>query len=359
MAVAWIGNRETLVKRAVEHAATLLRSSRCPVFTLDADIHGVRAAIALAERLGAACDHPNGMSLAAETALFTDRGAMTVSPGEARRRADLLVIVGAMPEAHHGLLADLTSSEYDLPERGKRSVFRIGRGRSKTLPWGGEAIQLSVANAGPAATIAALRAQCAGRQVTVPVSNFGRFTEVLDAARFPVFIFSGLSCDALALEMLQGFVADLNRKSRASTLHLTASESGWGGVLASTWMTGFPLRVGFGRGFPEYDPWRFDGGRMIAAGEADLHLWVSTHAGKRPVRKNGTRTIALARTARAVPGAAVTIAIGEAGVDNAGVVYSARAGGIRSVTASEESDFPSPAAIVHAIADLISAELPC
>ena len=75
--------------------------------------------------------------------------------------------------------------------------------------------------------------------------------------------------------MLQGLVADLNRKSRASTLHLPASESGWGSALASAWMTGFPLRTSFARGFPEFDPWRFDVARMIAAGEADLHLWVS------------------------------------------------------------------------------------
>src|SRR5262245_11630120 len=122
MAVAWIGNREALLRRAVEHAATLLRSSRCPVFSLDTDIHGARAAIALAEQIGAACDHPDGASLAAETALFTDRGAMTISPGEARRRADLLVLVGTMPEAHHGLLADLATSVPDLPAKGRRTV---------------------------------------------------------------------------------------------------------------------------------------------------------------------------------------------------------------------------------------------
>ena len=70
------------------------------------------------------------------------------------------------------------------------------------------------------------------------------------AARFPVFLFSGHASDELALEMLQGLIADLNRKSRASGLHLPASESGWGSTLASTWMTGFPARTGFARGLP-------------------------------------------------------------------------------------------------------------
>ena len=87
--------------------------------------------------------------------------------------------------------------------------------------------------------------------VSRPVSNFDRFAKALVTARFPVFLFSGHGADALALEMLQGLIADLNRKSRASGLHLPASENGWGSTLASTWMTGFPLRTGFARGFPE------------------------------------------------------------------------------------------------------------
>ena len=63
MAVAWIGSRETLVERAAAHAGALLGSSRCPVFSFDTDIHGTRAAIALAERIGAAYDHAEGAAL--------------------------------------------------------------------------------------------------------------------------------------------------------------------------------------------------------------------------------------------------------------------------------------------------------
>ena len=143
--------------------------------------------------------------------------------------------------------------------------------------------------AGLSATLAALRAQCAGRQVAVAVSNFDSFAKALAAARFPVFLFCGHATDGLALEMLQGLIADLNRKSRASGLHLPASESGWGSTLASTWVTGFPLRTGFARGFPEFDPWRFDVARMIAAGEADLQLWISAKTASSPRARKAPR----------------------------------------------------------------------
>ena len=96
--------------------------------------------------------------------------------------------------------------------------------------------------------------------------------------------------------MLQGLIADLNRKSRASGLHLPASENGWGSALASTWMTGFPLRTGFARGFPEFDPWRFDVARMIAAGEADLHLRISASTVQPQKKRNRMALIALAKT---------------------------------------------------------------
>jgi formylmethanofuran dehydrogenase subunit B len=363
MAVAWIGNRETLVARAAEHAAALLESSRCPVFSFETDVHGTRAAIALAERVGAAYDHVDGAALAREVALFTDKGAMTVAPGEVRRRADIVVIVGELPEVHRGIVAELADTVPDLSERNRREFFLIGNSQTPTPPLGRKhkAALLSCGEAGLSATLAAVRAQCAGRQISKPVSNFDGFKRSLAAARFPVFLFSGQACDSLALEMLQGLIADLNRKSRASTLYLPANENGWGSAVASAWMTGFPLRTSFARGFPEFDPWRFDVARMIAAGEADFHLWVSAGATQPPGKRNGVTLIALAKTVQPVAGAAVTIAIGEAGVDHEGVVYSGRTGTLASIGAQATSELPAAATIIRAIADHVpaAAALPC
>ena len=193
------------------------------------------------------------------------------------------------------------------------------------------------------------------------VSNFARFRSALAGARFPVFLFSGHSADGLALEMLQGLIADLNRKSRASALHLPASESGWGSTLASTWMTGFPLRTSFARGFPEFDPWRFDAARQIAGGEADFHLWISADAKRSPENGNGAKLVALTKTSGPVAGAEVTFAIGKAGLDHDAVTYSSRTGSLAFVAADQASQLPSAATIIRSIAEHIpaGAALPC
>lgn len=363
MAVAWIGNRETLVERAAAHAAALLGSSRCPVFSLDTDIHGTRAAIALAERVGAAYDHADGAAISREVALFTDKGAMTVAPGEARRRADVVVIVGELPQIHHQFVGELSATVPDLSAKNQREIFLVGSNETSAprLSNGRTATLLSCGEAGLGATLAALRAQWRGRQTSQPVSNFDDFAKALEAAHFPVFLFSGDATEGLALEMLQGLVTDLNRKSRASGLHLPASENGWGSALASTWMTGFPLRTGFARGFPEFDPWRYDVARMIAAGEADLHLRISSSIVQPQKKRNRMALIALAKTQQPVAGAAVTIAIGEAGVDHQAVVYSSRTGSLRSVDARAASELPSAATVIRLVASHVSAEaaLPC
>ncbi len=349
MAVAWIGSRETHVRRAAEHAAEILQSSRCPVFSLDTDIHGTRAAIALAERVGAAYDHVDGAALAAPTALFTGRGGLTIAPGQARRRADVLVLVGDVPAAHRPLVAELAATRPDLAGGGPRTLFTLGVSTRVTTERR-RPTRLACGEAGTAGTLAALRAELAGRPTAARVSGLETFAGAVEAAHFVVFVTSGAGLDALALEMLQGLADDIGRSRRAATLFLPASEAGWGSTLASGWMTGFPLRTGFQRGMPEYDPWRFAAERMLVSGEADAHLLVTVSTPRGARRRTRAALIALAPAEAPVNGAAVTMAIGRPGVDHAGVAYAARTGTLQAVPAAKPSAAAEAAAVLGEIA---------
>lgn len=342
MTVAWLGNRETQLERAAEEAAKLLEASKRPVILFDTDIHGTRAIVALADRVGAAYDIANGSSTLREAAQFTDRGAMTIVPGETRRRADLLVLIGATTPGQAAIIEELATTTPDLGGGKPRALFSVD-----VKPKGGKAwTALSSGKGGVLGTLAALRAQLAGRPVSAPVRNFDIFSAALADARFPVFIWSGLSGDSLALDMLQGLVADINSDKRASSLHLPADENGWGSVLASGWSSGFAPRTGFARRYPEYDPWRFDVERMIADSEADLLMTVGD-CGKRST--SGLKHIALASMAKPQAGADISIGIGRPGVDHDAVVYRSKMGTIGSAPASAPTDRPSAAAVIHAI----------
>ncbi|MCO5064506.1 MAG: tungsten formylmethanofuran dehydrogenase [Rhizobiaceae bacterium] len=347
MAVAWIGSREVTGTEAARRAAELLAQSRCPVFSLDGDVHAWRAAIALAERVGASYDQLQGATLARELALFTGKGAITVAPGEVRRRADCIVLVGEIPASCRVWLKDVSGTKPDLAGGTGRSLFRVdsGRGAGRQVSSGG----------GIAQTLAALRAQLAGRSSSATVSNFDALRKALGNARYAAFLYSGAGLDELAIEMLQGIVADLNRTQRAAMLLLPDNEDAWGGALASTWMTGFAPRTGFGRGMPEYDPWRFDAARMIADREADLHLVMASRRNDIARLPRRPTAIVLSRTDAPVANAAVTIAIGEPGRDHDAVRYSHRTGTIVAQAAEKPSQRASAAAIIGAISEA----LPC
>jgi formylmethanofuran dehydrogenase subunit B len=351
MAVAWIGNREASLADAMGKAAELLAASRCPVFSLDTDVHGTRAAIALAERVGAAYDLIDGEAVAREAAVIAKRGGMFMAPGEARRRADVMVLVGELPPAHDEFVAGLAHSSPDLGKNkgASRKFFLIGN--SGPLPRAGKAVRLTCGNVGLAGTLAAVRAQCAGRKVARPVANIEEFRAALADAQFAAFLFCGHGTDALTLEMLQGLISDLSNGMRASAVHLPASENGWGTALVSTWTTGFPPRTGFSRGSPEHDPWRWSAERMLRDGEADLHLWLSAGNGKPPAPKNGAGLIVLAGTDRAARAAAVTVRIGEPGVDHDAVAYSSRTGTLTAIAARSLSELSPAAQILRSIAD--------
>ncbi|MBA8881400.1 tungsten formylmethanofuran dehydrogenase [Phyllobacterium myrsinacearum] len=357
MSVAWIGSQPVSLTDAIQNAAKLLASSRCPVFTFDADVHGTRSTIALATMLGGAYDHASGQVLANEVALFTNHGGMFTTPGEARRRSSLIILVGEIPTLHHDLLQAWASSKPDLGDKRSRSWFHVGG--AETDPSNGKllrqlkAISLRSEGLSLNAELAVLRAQLQGRQALVSLSNIAQLKKALAAAQFPVFVFSGSSVATAGLVMLQELIVDLNIRGRASSVFLPADDDAWGSALTSLWMTGFPPRTGFTNSLPSYDPVLWDVQRMINEKEADLHVWVSTRGGQIPPKGGQAALISLNRTEVPTGGAAVTIAVGQAGMDHDGVTYSSRIGTFRTLQATAASHLPSASKVISQLAEAL------
>ena len=350
MARAWIGGKPVALERALAEAARMLAESRCPLIAgLGTDIAGARAAIGLAERIGAVIDHVNADVLLRDLAVLREAGMMLTTPSEARLRADTLLLVGPSleqdaPELRNWL--DLESS------RDPRAIVRLCPGRAAP-PIAGEtrigrdADQL-------ATLLAALRARVADRpagKTGVAAKAIADVAARLKAARFGVAVWSARDLDPLAIEMLCGLVADLNAQTRFSGFSIAPGDNAVGVLQACGWMTGFPMRTGFGRGYPEHDPWRFDSTRMVAAGEADCVLWISAYRATAPLCHEEAPVIALTTGDAAFDiGPAVQIEVGRPGVDHDGVEHYPPLGTLVSVAATHRSETISVADAVARIA---------
>jgi formylmethanofuran dehydrogenase subunit B len=341
MGRAWIGGKPAALERALAEAAGLLAASRCPLIAgLATDVAGARAAISLAERVGGVVDHMNSDALLRDLAVLREAGMMVTTPNEARLRADTLLLVGPSLEKEapdlRRWLGLGSSSQGDAAT--KPSLVRLCPGGAATIP--GEKVVGHNPDRLPI-VLAALRARLAGRPVGktgIPAKPIEEVVTLLKSARFGVAVWSAVDLDALAIEMLCGIVADLNLETRFTGLAIPSGNNAVGVLQVCGWMTGFPIRTGFGRGYPEHDPWRHDGARMIAAREADCVVWISAYGAAVPRWPDGQPVIALT-TGEATPGRgpAVQIEVGQPGVDHDGVEQCPPLGTLVAVAATRAS----------------------
>jgi formylmethanofuran dehydrogenase subunit B len=360
MGDARIDGRPVALDLAIAQAARLLGASRLPLIAgLGTDIAGARAAIALADRIGAVVDHMHGQALLREVAVMREAGAYLTTPNEARLRADTLLLVGpGLTEAWPDLAARLFTRP-QAPEAGaaERRIFWLCPGkRTASHP----AVKVIQAGDLPA-LLAVLRAHLAGRpagKVSKPVAELAT---ALRAARFGVAVWSAATLGELAIEMLFGLIDDLNAATRFSALPLGPGDNARGVMQTCGWMTGFPMRTGFGRCYPEHDPWRFDASRLVADGEADCALWISAYRTAVPGWKASIPVIALAaqEEQQRRPEPRVYIQVGCPALDHDTVEYDAISGMIVARAATHASARPSVAEIIGRIGAVLPAGLPC
>jgi formylmethanofuran dehydrogenase subunit B len=356
MGDARIDGRPVTLEAAIAEAAKLLGRSRLPVIAgLGTDVAGTRAAVALAERLGGVIDHMHSDALLRDLAVMQQAGAYVTTPNEARVRGDTLLLVGpglmeAWPQIGDRLLsAPLT------PQVGQeRRIFWLCPGKGAALPAPAEVVGRNVGEL--PILLALLRAHLGGRLAKVPKAVAG-LAKALQTARFGVAVWSAASLDELTVEMLFGLLDELNAETRFTGLPLMPGDNAAGVLQTCGWMTGFPPRTGFARGYPEHDPWQLDARRLIQNGEADCALWVSAFGAAEPAWRATVPTIALAGESTSF--SAIYIQVGRPGLDHDSVEHDEMTGTLVAREASHRSDLPSAADVLARIAAALPGAWPC
>jgi formylmethanofuran dehydrogenase subunit B len=298
---ASVGGEPVTVDVAVRRAATLLRDARRPLICgFDgATVEAVRAAVALADQLGAMVD-TGGERAGGAVAL---RGISTATLGEIRDRAQVVVVWREDPETTHPRLL----SRLGLPRAGRTLVVVDDRDTATATR---ADVCLRIAAERDVEAITRLHAFEKGFEPAADDldDDLRDLLARLRAVPHAAFLHGGSDRRrALALHEL---VRKLNDDRHVVTLALRRAGGARGAEDALTWQTGYAGAVDLGSGHPEL---LADG---LARREADVLLSVESDPGEVP---DGTAVIAL--SSAPVPGAKVVVRTAGAGIGVGGTVH--------------------------------------
>jgi formylmethanofuran dehydrogenase subunit B len=330
-----VGGRPVELDGAVSRAAELLREARLPLYAgLGTDAGGMRAVLDLADRTGGVVDHMHGDTMLHNSLALQDSGWMVTTFSEVRNRADLLILAGTDAvtrnprffERHVWTGETLFGANSDA-----REIVYLGAGLDTEAGRSPDGRAPTVIPVEPTRLREAVMVLCAllldrqPQQTTVggvPVTTLAALAQRMQAARYGVIAWAPADLSQgqadLTVHALCELVRHLNRTTRFSGLPLGGDDGATTAAAVCAWQTGYPLRTGFGRGYPEYDPWRNATGHLLA-GAADVLLWVSAFDAAATPPPSQVPTIVLGRPGmRFSHPPAVYVPIGTPGVDHAG-----------------------------------------
>lgn len=161
----------------------------------------------------------------------------------------------------------------------------------------------------------------------VAVADLQAIADKLKAAKYSVVTWAAgalaYSQAELTVQTLSEMVKDLNsQNTRSSGLTLGGKEGDQTANQVCGWTTGYPARMRFSSGFPEYDPYLNDANFLLDNGEADAFVWVQAfNAGAVPP-VTAVPTIVVGRSGMTFEKEPdVFIPVGTPGIDHAGHAY--------------------------------------
>jgi len=351
--------------QAVSHVAALLNKAQQPVIGGCAtDVNGMRNLLALADKTGAVVDNSNFNAARANFLALQDSGWMNTTLAEIKNRCDVLVVVGTDLEGFAPRFFERylwTEAMFTAPE--KRQVIYLGKapsGDKSTAPDGRIATVLPCATEELPEVVAVLRALVKGRKVMahsvagIAVADLQTLADSLKAAQYGVVTWAAgalaYAQAELTVQTLSEMIKDLNQTTRCSGLPLSGKDGDQTANQVCGWTTGYPARVSFAKGYPEYDPFLYDTERLLTEGEADTLLWVNAFNINTLPPANSVPTVVIGRSGMIFnQEPAVFIPVGTPGIDHAGHAYRMDNVVAMRLKKLRDSTLPSSADVLRAI----------
>ncbi len=365
---ARIDGDDVSLEQAVSRAAEILGGSNQPLIGGCAtDVNGMRALLAVADRSGAVVDNMNFSAAKRNLLVMQDSGWMNTTLAEIKNRCDLLLVVGTDLEAFAPRFFERhlwNKVAMHLPDTSAREVIYLGKapsGGASTSPDGRKAKVLECADQDLPEVMGVLSALVKGHPIAaesvagIEIPELQAIAEQLKAAKYSVVTWAAgalnIKQGELAVQSLCNMVMEINDQgTRCSGLPLGGKEGDQTANQVCGWITGYPARTRFSRGYPEYDPFLNDTDFLLNSGEADVLVWVQAFNSASAPPQSGVPTVVIGRSGMTFEKEPeVFIPVGTPGIDHAGHVFRLDSVVALRLKKLRDSGLPSSADVLYAI----------
>jgi formylmethanofuran dehydrogenase subunit B len=308
---AMIDGKEVSVEAAIEEAAQILVKAKFPITygLSDTTCEAQRQAVAITDIIHGTIDTTTSVCHGPSGLAFQGIGESTMTLGEVKNRADLVIYWGGNPaESHprHFTRYAVTPKGMYIPNGKKdRTVVLVDVRKTPSAPVAD--IFLLVKPGKDFELLWALRALVKGRRIDpdieeitgIPLATLTDLVNKMKNCRYGVLFFG------MGLTMTRGrhfnsgallaLATDLNEFTHFVAKPVRGHGNVTGADNVVSWQTGYPFGVNFSLGYPRFNPGEFTTVDTLSRGEADAALIIASdpasnfpkaaidHLGKIPV----------------------------------------------------------------------------
>lgn len=336
-----VNGQPVSLDEAAAAAAGLLKNAKLPLFSgFGTDVNDTRAALSLADRCGAVLDQARAEGGLRNLLVLSDTGWVATTLAELKNRVEVLVVFGSDIEADFPRFYERFIWNKETlfgQDTATREIIYLGRapsGSASTSPDGRKPLVLPCAPEAYPEVAAALNALVRG--VNLQADTIGGIAKAelqavvdkLKAAKYSVVTWAAghlaYAHAELTVQQLCDAVVALNKSevTRSAVLPLGGQDGDRTASQVFAWQTGYPTRVSYARGYPEYDPYHFSAARLLGNGEADVLVWIATLNARQTPPLTSIPTVVIGRAGMVFEQEpAVYIPVGAPGIDHAGHMY--------------------------------------
>jgi formylmethanofuran dehydrogenase subunit B len=308
-----IKGKNCSLEEAIGHAVKILKQANQPLIAgLGTDINGMRAVMALAEKTGAIIDHMYSDGAYKNIKVLQDHGWIMTTLAEIKNRADLIIFAGTDAASNYPRFFERAVwNENSLAgmDIKKRQIIYIGENLDTShgkTPNGKQPTYIPCKQEQIGEIIAILHALVVGNKVEktglagTKLTDLEKLAVRMKQAKYGVIVWAPGELNfphaELTVLSISELIKFMNRSTRYAGFSLGGNDGGMSAQNVSTWQSGYPLRVSYSNGYPDYDPHKYSATNVLKRHEVDAMVWISSFGADSKPPKARIPSIILADT---------------------------------------------------------------